>query len=445
MISMLLALSFVGSCAAGPLAARLGPRTAGWVVALLPAGLFAGFLRLSTTIAAGQTVTERLAWAPSLAVQLTWRLDGFAYLFCLLVTGIGTLVVIYAGAYLAERTAVARARFLVLILLFMTAMLGAVLADDLLVLFVFWELTSLFSFLLIGFDVHSPSARRSALMSLRVTAGGGLALLAAILLIGIALGSYSLTEVVARAPELAASPWILPILAGVLIGAFTKSAQFPFHFWLPNAMQAPTPASAYLHSATMVKLGIYLLARFEPVIGAVPGGRDLLIAVALATMLVGIVPGRPCGELQGSTRVLHRGVTGHPRDARRTRRSDGERRDRRFPSRPRALQGDAVLLRRDRSPRYRAHPAAPHGRPPALPPGDRGGLDARQPVNGRPAAVPGIHIQGISVRSPDPELVERRAGGRRGAGERRDRRRCGGGHAAAVFHERGASPGGPAP
>ena len=105
MISMLLALSFVGSCAAGPLAARLGPRTAGWVVALLPAGLFAGFLRLSTTISAGQTVTERLAWAPSLGVQLTWRLDGFAYLFCLLVTGIGTLVVIYAGAYLAERAA----------------------------------------------------------------------------------------------------------------------------------------------------------------------------------------------------------------------------------------------------------------------------------------------------------------------------------------------------
>jgi multicomponent Na+:H+ antiporter subunit A len=287
MISTLLALSLVGSCAAWPLALRLGRRSAGWVLALLPAGLFAGFLRLSATIAAGQTVTEGLSWAPSLGVQLTWRLDGFAYLFCLLVTGIGTLVVIYAGAYLTERTAADRARFLVLILLFMTAMLGAVLADDLLVLFVFWELTSLLSFLLIGFDVHSPSARRSALMSLRVTAGGGLALLAAILLIGVEVGSYSLTEVVARAPELARSPWIVPILGGILVGAFTKSAQYPFHFWLPNAMQAPTPASAYLHSATMVKLGIYLLARFEPVIGAVSGGRDAVIGVALATMLVG--------------------------------------------------------------------------------------------------------------------------------------------------------------
>ena len=124
-------------------------------------------------------------------------------------------------------------------------------------------------------------------MSLRVTAGGGLALLAAIVLIGATLGSYSMAEAVARAPELARSPWIVPIMIGLLVGAFTKSAQFPFHFWLPNAMQAPTPASAYLHSATMVKLGVYLLARFEPVIGAVPGGRDTLIAVALATMLVG--------------------------------------------------------------------------------------------------------------------------------------------------------------
>ena len=287
MILTLLAFSFVGSCLAWPLGRSFGRRSPGWVLGLLPAALFAGFLRFSPTIAAGRTVTERLAWAPSLGVELALRLDGFSFLFCLLVTGIGSLVVIYAGAYLAERSAADRARFIALILLFMTAMLGAVLADDLLVLFVFWEATSVLSFLLIGFDVDSPSARRSALMSLRVTAGGGLALLGAILLIGVALGTYSLTDAVARAPELARSPWIVPILGGVLVGAFTKSAQFPFHFWLPNAMQAPTPASAYLHSATMVKLGIYLLARFEPVIGAVPGGRDVVITVALTTMLVG--------------------------------------------------------------------------------------------------------------------------------------------------------------
>jgi multicomponent Na+:H+ antiporter subunit A len=286
MISALLALSLGGSIAAWPVGRLLGRRTVGWALALLPASLFAGFLRVEA-IVAGRTITERWAWAPSLGVELTLRLDGFAFLFCLLITGIGTLVVIYAGAYLSEKPASARVRFLVLLLLFMTAMLGAVLADDLIVLFLFWEATSVLSFLLIGFDVESPSARRAALMSLRVTAGGGLALLAAILLIGVTLGTYSLTEVVARAPELAESPWIVAILGGVFIGAFTKSAQFPFHFWLPNAMQAPTPASAYLHSATMVKLGIYLLARFEPVIGGVRGGRDVLIGVALVTMLVG--------------------------------------------------------------------------------------------------------------------------------------------------------------
>jgi multicomponent Na+:H+ antiporter subunit A len=287
MISTMLALSLAGSVAAWPLGRLLGRRAAGWALALLPASLFAAFLRFAPTIGAGGTVTERWAWAPSLGVEVTLRLDGFALLFCLLITGIGALVVIYAGAYLSEKPDRERARFNVLILLFMTAMLGAVLADDLILLFVFWEATSVLSFLLIGFDAGSASARRSALMSLRVTAGGGLALLAAIVLIGATLGSYSMAGAVARAPELAGSPWIVPIMIGLFAGAFTKSAQFPFHFWLPNAMQAPTPASAYLHSATMVKLGVYLLARFEPVIGAVPGGRDTLIAVALATMLVG--------------------------------------------------------------------------------------------------------------------------------------------------------------
>src|SRR5688500_19193159 len=283
MIRWILALALVGSCAAWPLGRLLGRRAAGWLLALLPVGLFAAFVRFAPAIEAGRVITERWAWAPSLGVDLTLRLDGFALLFCLLITGIGALVVVYAGAYLTEASDSNRARFLALILFFMTAMLGAVLADDLIVLFVFWEATSVLSFLLIGFDADSPHARRSALMALRVTAGGGLALLAAILLIGATLDSYSLSEVVARAPELARSPWILPILAGVLVGAFTKSAQFPFYFWLPNAMQAPTPASAYLHSATMVKLGIYLLARFEPVIGVVPGGRDTLITVAIAT------------------------------------------------------------------------------------------------------------------------------------------------------------------
>jgi multicomponent Na+:H+ antiporter subunit A len=287
MMLWLLAVSLVGSCAAWPLARLLGPRASGWLLALLPAGLFAAVLRHAPTIEAGTAITQRFAWAPSLGVELSLRLDGFSFLFALLITGVGALVVVYAGAYLSDQSDADRGRFFTLILLFMTAMLGAVLADDLLVLFLFWEATSILSFLLIGFHADSPHARRSALMSLRVTAGGGLALLAAILLIGVALGSYSLSGATARADELARSPWIVPILAGLLLGVCTKSAQFPFHFWLPNAMQAPTPASAYLHSATMVKLGVYLLARFEPVIGAVAGGRDVVITIALATMLVG--------------------------------------------------------------------------------------------------------------------------------------------------------------
>ena len=286
MVALLLATSAVASGVSLLVGSFLCRRRVGWMLALVPAGLFVGFLGFYGTIEAGRTVTERLAWAPSLGVELTFRLDGFAFLFCLLVTGVGALVVIYADAYLVERPARDRARFLALILFFMTAMLGTVLADNLVVPPPPPPPPPLFSFLLIGFDVDSPSARRSALMALHVTAGGGLALLASILLIGVTLGSYSLTDVVARAPELAASPWIVPILAGIFVGAFTKSAQFPFHFWLPNAMQAPTPASAYLHSATMVKLGIYLLARFEPVIGSVRGGRDTLIGVAMVTMLV---------------------------------------------------------------------------------------------------------------------------------------------------------------
>jgi multicomponent Na+:H+ antiporter subunit A len=285
-LSTLLLFSLAGSVAAWPVARRTG-KAAGWVLALIPAALFVGFIGLATTIEAGRSITERHLFAPALGVEFTLRLDGFALLFCLLVTGIGAFVVIYAGAYLSEHSRDARARFFTLILLFMTAMLGAVLADDMIVLFFFWEATSVLSFLLIGFDAGSASARRAALMSLRITVGGGLALLAAIILIGAELGTYSMGEVISRAPELGQSPWIVPIIFGLFIGAFTKSAQFPFHFWLPNAMQAPTPASAYLHSATMVKLGVYLLARFEPVIGAVPGARDVLVGVALVTMVTG--------------------------------------------------------------------------------------------------------------------------------------------------------------
>ncbi|UZK68830.1 proton-conducting transporter membrane subunit [Sphingomonas sp. S1-29] len=285
---MLLAISIVGSCLV-PLLARLVGRGAGLLIALFPFGLLAAFIRMAPVVERGWVVGEGRTWAPSLGLDLTVRLDGFSFLFCLLITGIAGLVVIYSGGYLTHKSRAERARFFTLILLFMSAMLGTVLADNMLVMILFWEATSVVSFLLIGFDSRSPRSRRAAIMALQVTAGGGLALIASVLMIGNVLGGYSMAEAVRRGPELLESAYATPILIGIMIAAFTKSAQFPFHFWLPNAMQAPTPASAFLHSATMVKLGVYLLARFEPVIGATWWGRNALITVACITMVIAAI------------------------------------------------------------------------------------------------------------------------------------------------------------
>ncbi|KQM20437.1 NADH dehydrogenase [Sphingomonas sp. Leaf24] len=285
---VLLLVSLVGSCLL-PQIARFMGRGAGLVIALFPLGLFAAFIRMSDIVERGWVRGEGKDWAPSVGFDLTLRLDGFSFLFCLLITGIGTLVIVYAGGYLTGKPRHQRARFFTLILLFMTAMLGTVLADNLLLMVTMWEATSILSFLLIGFDSRSARARRAALMALQVTAGGGLALVAAVAMIAHVLGTFSLAQTIDRTPELVASSWAAPIIVAVMIAGFTKSAQFPFHFWLPNAMQAPTPASAFLHSATMVKLGIYLLARFEPVIAATVWGRNVMIAVACITMLVAAV------------------------------------------------------------------------------------------------------------------------------------------------------------
>ncbi len=285
---VLLAVSLIGSCLL-PLIARVMTRGAGLVVALFPLGLFVAFVRMSDIVERGWVRTEQRSWSPEIGFDLTLRLDGFSFLFCLLITGIGTLVMAYSGGYLTGKPQRQRSRFFTLILLFMTGMLGTVLADNLLLMATMWEATSILSFLLIGFDSRSARARRAAVMALQVTAGGGLALVAAVVMIGHVLGSYSLAEAVNRSGELAASPWATPIVIAVLVAGFTKSAQFPFHFWLPNAMQAPTPASAFLHSATMVKLGIYLLARFEPLIAATGWGRTVMIVVACVTMVIAAV------------------------------------------------------------------------------------------------------------------------------------------------------------
>lgn len=287
-LSAILWISFLGSALARPLALRLGQR-AGWVLAILPASLFGLLWIAGSGLEGARAIVEEVAWVPSLGITLDLRLDGFSRLFGLMITGIGTLVTIYAGAYFADKPPHKGASFLALILLFMFAMLGTVLSDSLIGLYVFWELTSLVSFLLIGFDSYKASARKAALQSLIVTAGGGLALFAGILLIGMELGSFSLSNAMQNSAALAASPWCGTIMVLVLLGAFTKSAQVPFHFWLPNAMEAPTPASAYLHSATMVKLGVYLLARFDLAFAQVPAFGTALIVFGGLTVLVASV------------------------------------------------------------------------------------------------------------------------------------------------------------
>ncbi|MEJ2646768.1 MAG: proton-conducting transporter membrane subunit [Gammaproteobacteria bacterium] len=218
-----------------------------------------------------------VSWVPSLGVNLDWRVDALSAQFLLLITGIGTVVFLYAGGYLAHTPRAGR--LYGVLLLFMAAMIGVVSADHLLVLFLCWELTSLTSFFLVGFKHTDAAARASARQALFVTLGGGLALLAAFILLHQITGSWSLHTIAASGPLLAADPRLPAALALLFIGCFTKSAQFPFHFWLPNAMSAPTPVSAYLHSATMVKLGIYLLARLDPAF------NDLLIWEAV---LVGV-------------------------------------------------------------------------------------------------------------------------------------------------------------
>lgn len=280
-----LIISATGSIACWQIALR-APQMLRQLPALLPLMLFSWLIAQVESISGGATLIADLEWVPSLGVALGFRLDGFSLLFGLMITGIGTLVTIYATSYFADASPAKRARFTLLIHLFMTAMLGTVLSDNLIVMFVFWETTSLTSFLLIGFEFAKPEARRAALQSLLITCGGGLALFGGIVLIGIQLGTFSFSEVVLRADELVASPYLAAVVMLVMLGAFTKSAQFPFHFWLPQAMAAPTPASAYLHSATMVKLGIYLLARFENVFVDVPAYGVTLVLVGMTTMLV---------------------------------------------------------------------------------------------------------------------------------------------------------------
>jgi len=233
----------------------------------------------------GGLLRASVEWLPTLGLDFTLRMNGFTWLFAMLVVSIGFLVALYARYYMSPADPVPR--FFAFLLAFMGAMLGIVLSGNLIQLVFFWELTSLFSFLLIGYWHHNASAREGARMALTVTATGGLCLLLGILLIGHIVGSYDLDRVLASGARIRGSDLYLPALILVLLGALTKSAQFPFHFWLPNAMAAPTPVSAYLHSATMVKAGVFLLTLLWPVLSGTEAWFYIVVTAGLSTLLIG--------------------------------------------------------------------------------------------------------------------------------------------------------------
>jgi multicomponent Na+:H+ antiporter subunit A len=254
------------------------------LLAALVAGLFVAFLTFVPGVTDGEVYTASLGWAPALDLAFTLRLDGLALLFALLITGIGALVLYYGGDYLSSTAA--RGRFFLFLLLFLGSMLGIVLSDNLVALFVFWELTSITSFMLIGFEHTRQSARDAAQQALIVTGMGGLALLAGLVLLGIHGGAWEVSALAEPGAIDSESAMVLAAFWCVAAGAFTKSAQFPFHSWLPAAMAAPTPVSAYLHSATMVKAGVFLLARMHPVLGDVAAWGWALPIVGGVTMVV---------------------------------------------------------------------------------------------------------------------------------------------------------------
>jgi len=280
---VLLALPFAGS-----VAAMLLPPNARNAEAWLAGAVALAALLVSAgcygAVAHGRVLRVAVAWLPG-ALDFTLRMDGYAWMFCVLVTGIGFLIVLYARYYLSPRDPVQR--FYSFLLAFMGSMLGVVLSGNLIVLVFFWELTSLASFLLIGYWHHNPAARDGARMALIVTSAGGLCLLAGVLVLGHIVGSYDLDRVLASRGAIVASDLYVPALVLVLLGALTKSAQFPFHFWLPHAMAAPTPVSAYLHSATMVKLGVFLLARLWPVLAGTDAWIWIVGTAGLVTFVFG--------------------------------------------------------------------------------------------------------------------------------------------------------------
>ena len=260
-------------------------RQSAWIAGLasvLGLGLLAS---LTPAIMSGAIPTVDYPWLPQIGIGFVLRIDGLAWMFGLMVLAIGALVVLYAAYYLSPKDSATR--FFAYLMLFMGAMLGLVLSGDILLMVVFWELTSIASFLLIGFWTQRRDARQGARMALTVTGLGGMALLGGAILLGQVVGSYRLEDVLAAGDIVRASPWYPTILILILLGAFTKSAQFPFHFWLPQAMAAPTPVSAYLHSATMVKAGVFLLVRLYPVLSGTEMYTIIVSTIGATTLVLG--------------------------------------------------------------------------------------------------------------------------------------------------------------
>lgn len=252
---------------------------------VIPLVLFFTTMSMLPRTIAGGFYRFEFPWIPSLGVQMSFMLDGLSVVFALIISGIGFFITLYSSDYLHGHHHTGR--FFFFLHAFMLSMLGLVIADNALALFIFWELTTIFSYLLIGFEHKKESSRLSARQALLVTGAGGLVLLIGFLLLEIITGTYEISRMETLAPQLKSHPLYGIILTTIFIGAFTKSAQFPFHFWLPNAMAAPTPISAFLHSATMVKGGIYLLARFYPILGGTDVWTTTLVIVGSVTAISG--------------------------------------------------------------------------------------------------------------------------------------------------------------
>ena len=284
LLILVIALPFVGSCLISLFRANAlntEAYLAGAVALIVTLLVIATYSR----VVGGGVVEYKVAWIPELGLMFKLRMDGFAWVLAALISGIGFLVVLYARYYMSQADSVSR--FFSFLLAFMGAMLGIVLSGDLIQLVFFWELTSIFSFLLIGYWHHSAQARDSARMALIITSTGGLCLFAGVLILGHIVGSYDIDRVLASGAAIRTHSLYIPALVLILIGAFTKSAQFPFQFWLPHAMAAPTPVSAYLHSATMVKAGVFLLVRLWPALGGTDEWLWLVGSAGLITFILG--------------------------------------------------------------------------------------------------------------------------------------------------------------